>query len=324
MTNAVHLIIIGLISLFLAGTISSIAPIQSAQATNANFYTMKSSSTPVDAGTSHLSPIKASCNAGDMATGGGYESSDKSIVSANNVLPDDTGWFIEVSNPTDHTIYVSATAICAHQQAPVDTNFYIVHSPATPIDAGATTLNPITASCKSGDTPTGGGYESHEKTFVFNNNITPSHTGWFIKVYNPINDEIHAAATVICAHQQAPATDFYIGQSPSTAVAAGDTTTSPITASCNSGEMAIGGGYTYQNNLPSGNQNFVFPNTVLPNGTGWFIEVSNPTAGVTYAASTVICVNQQAIPEFPFALPILVISLASLILFYRIKLGTGV
>ncbi|TLX93890.1 MAG: hypothetical protein E6K91_07910 [Thaumarchaeota archaeon] len=308
------------IVLFLAGTTSSIVPIQSAQATNANFYIMKSSSTPVDAGMSHLSPIKASCNSGDTATGGGYESSDKIIVSANNVLPDDTGWFIEVSNPTDHTIYVAATVICAHQQAPVDTNFYIIHSPATPIDAGATTLSPITVSCNTGDRPTGGGYESHEKTFVFNNDITASHTGWFIKVYNPINYEIRAAATVICAHQQAPAaTNFYIGQSPPTTVVAGATTTSPITARCNSGEMAVGGGYTYQNNLPSGNQNFVFPNTILPNGTGWFIEVSNPTGGVTSAAATVICVNQQAIPEFPFALPMLVISLASLIIFYRIK-----
>lgn len=98
-----------------------------------NWNALATSEYMVNGGTGYIQPgtrsnLEADCQAGDVVTGGGFETPSNNLVIATSVpgpqvypsgrLPYATGWTINAYNPTDQQIAVLVFALCMHQSAP--------------------------------------------------------------------------------------------------------------------------------------------------------------------------------------------------------------
>jgi hypothetical protein len=243
-------------------------------------YSEPSASMNVPIGTTQT--LTATCPAGDVVVGGGYQTNDATLVSVLQSQPSGDGaWEIQVQNAnTNSTAPAAVTAVCVagplpgYSQQPASTM-------ALPGQQGAS----VAASCPTGTEVVGGGFSNPfavaEVSSLPEVNSTIENTTWTSVVNNNYDGGSTIAVTAICASTSLSGYSEPVTNAPVT-------TSTTVSQACPSGEVVLGGGFGGAQGTITSDQPTL--GGAVSNNT-WSVDVLNPAVEGASVTSVAVCAD---------------------------------
>lgn len=257
------------------------------------------------------SMMQANCESGDIALSGGYFTFGKniSVLYSKSNAPDSftlpVSWRVSIANHAESSIQAQAIVMClADPPAGVKTISYATEKKTLVPEAQSYLM---TSDCKPGEISTGGGYwTSGSKLSVgySTSNAPDSYTdptGWHTSVTNQGSGNIQAQGIAICLYD--PNSSMKTIERINSKLDIFSTQKVTREQECESGELAVGGGFWAGVKDLSVPFSFANVDDQYSTPTGWRVSMVNHMPTTIKAQSSVMCLSYEATEPTPIPTP---------------------